>query len=190
MRRKTKASNGFSTILSSIVVALIMCLLVSFVYKRTDEFTTGFKSFYVEYGDNMFVNEENNMSMKVGETYKFKVRSTIDEISDGQRNYKVSVEANPNETYPFFPCNDDGTCDMKSLKDVNLNNYFTFTYGDDYFTISDTSNLYTYIETLYADYDFVDFKESYVYGETPYFRLVITSLKDVETINIDFNLTR
>lgn len=190
MRRK--ASNGFSTILSSIIVVLIMCLGLSFVYQRTNEFTSGFKSFYVEYGDTMFVSEENNeMTMKVGETYKFKVGSTIDEISNGERNYKVSVIANPNEDCPIYACSYSGSCDIKYLRDVNLNNYFSFTYGEDYFTINDTTGtLNDYLMSIYSDYDFIDYEQNYIYGEEPYFRLVITSLKDVETINIDFNLTR
>lgn len=187
MKRKTK--NSFSAFLSSILVIMCVCLLLGFVYKRTDEFTTGFKSFYVEYGDNMFVNEENTMKMQSGKTYKFKVRSSIDELTDGQRNYKVSIGANPKETYTFFACNGEN-CDVKTLKDVDLNSYFNFTYGDDYFTITDSNNLESYLQTLYSDYEYIDFKETFIYGEKHYFRLTITSLKDVETINIDFNLTR
>lgn len=187
MKRKTK--NSFSAILSTIVVFLTMCLGLSFIYTRTDDFTTGFKSFYVEYSDTKFISDENNtMTLEVGKTYRFKVNSTLDNLTDNERNYKVSVIANPSETYTFFPCYDDGTCDIKSLSDIDLNLNFTFTYGDDYFTITESNDFYSYIESLYGEYDYVDFKENYIYGEKHYFRLVITSLKDAETINIDFNL--
>ena len=186
MKRKTKS--GFSATISSVIMVLIMCLGLGFLYQRTNEFTTGFKSFYVEYGNTMFVSENNNMSIQTGKIYKFKVHSTIDDISNTERNYKVKVVVNPDVAYKLVMCKSNGVCDTKSLDNVDFNLYFNFTYGNDYFTLTDNGNIYEYILSNYSDYSYIDLNQSSIDEESKYFRLVITSLKDAETININFNL--
>ena len=131
------------------------------------------------------------MTFKVGETYKFKVHSSIDEVFGNDRNYKVSVIANPNNDLTLYAVDNDYNYIEKKLSEVDLNLYFTFNFESDYFTISDTNGtLEKYLMNFYSDYRFIDFEYSQVYSNEPNFRLIITSLKDVETINIDFNLTR
>lgn len=190
MARRTKISGGFSTILSTLIMSLIMCMLVSFVYKRTDEFTGGFKSFYIEYGNTKINNDFNHLTFESGKVYNFEIESTIDDLKDNDRNYKVSVIANPDVEYTIHLYK-DGVYYYKSLSEVDLNLYFSFTYGKDNFSISDSrGTLENFINSQFKDYDFVDFEMMPIYSKKAYFRLVVSSLKDVETINIDFNLTR
>ena len=187
MKRKTKS--GFSAFISSVIMILIMFLTLSFVYQRTNEFTTGFRSFYVKYGNTLFVSESNNyMTMETGKTYKFKVKSTIDTLADNVRNYNVNVIVNPDVDYKLVLCKSDGTCNRESLNSVNFNLYFIFTYGDDYFTITDSGYMYNYILSNFDEYSYIDLNQSSIDENSKYLRLVITSLKDADTINIDFNL--
>lgn len=188
MKRKT--GNSFSTFFSTIIMGLIICLLVGFVYKRTDEFTTGFKSFYIEYGNTQINDDFSYLTFKVGETYKFKVNSTIDNLTGNDRDYMVSVIPNPNQAFEFTAVDKStGESLTKSLSDIDLNLYFEFSFNDDGFTIADNrGNLDGFIESYLSNYE-IDFKEKSPYSKNPYYRIVVESLKDVETINIDFNLT-
>ena len=180
-----KADNKFSTTISSLAIMLLVVLVIGFLFFRTDNFTTGLKTFYVKNGGNTFIGDYSNFSIIKGKEYKFEIISNMDNLTDSEKEYTVSIVPNTNVSN-FKYLVDDTEYSYHEV--LSLTKGFQITAYNNYFI-------------LIANNDMINILQEYHYNQTisncptaidtniPYFRLVVTSTSDeVVEININFNI--
>ena len=180
-----KADNKFSTTISSLAIMLLVVLVIGFLFFRTDNFTTGLKTFYVKNGGNTFIGDYANFSIVKGKEYKFEIVSNLDDITNSEKEYTVSIVPNTNVS------------DFKFLVDDSEHSFHEITSLTKSFQITAYSDYFI----LIANKDMQDILQEFYYNQTisncptaidtniPYFRLVVTSTSDeVVEININFNI--
>lgn len=181
---KRKSTNDFSTILSSFIILLLVVGVVGFLFIFTENFTTPLKNFYVTCGNDDFISDRENFDIVVGKEYKFEITTNIN-VSGTDTKYIVSVV--PNETSTTtFSYNVDGTeynfADLESLiKGFSVSAY------DDYFILTANMDLPDILQLYYPSATLENVPIA-IDSDIPYFRLVVSSADNSETININFNL--
>ena len=178
-----RKSTNISTILSSFVILLVVVMAVGFLFVKTENFTTSLKTFSVRCGHDDFYSDRENFDIVLGQEYKFYVNTNIDVGTENK--YIVSVVPN-SITTTAFSYNVDGEvhnfADLKSLAKG-----FSIVGCDDYFIISANMELIDILQ-LYHPETTISNVPTAVNSDLPYFRLVIQSADQTETININFNL--
>ena len=180
-----KADNKFSTTISSLAIMLLVVLVIGFLFFRTDNFTTGLKTFYVKNGGNTFVGDYANFTIVKGKEYKFSIVTNVFNLTDEEKHYTVSIVPNTNVS------------DFKYLVDNTEHSFHEMTSLTKGFQITVCDRYFI----LVANNDMVDILQEFYYNQTisncpttldtniPYFRLVVTSTTDeVVEININFNI--
>lgn len=181
---KKESSNSFSAVLSSIIILLLVVGVLSFLFIRTENFTTPLKDFYVRVGNDDIIADRKNFDIIVGKEYKFEIKTTIN-VSGSDIKYYVSVLPNETSTTTFSYSVGEET---KAYVDIeNLTKGFSISAYDDYFVFIANFDLQDILSLYYPNQTLANIPTAIDTG-LPYFRLVVQSSDKAETININFNL--
>lgn len=181
---KKRKSTNFSAILSSLFILLLVVGVVGFLFIYTENFTTPLKNFSVRCGNDDFIGDRENFNIVLGKEYKFEIKTNIN-LSGTEKKYIVSVV--PNETSTTaFAFNVDGTA--KNYGEIeSLGKGFSLVAYDDYFLFTAYKDL-PEILNMYYPTSTLENVPSALNSDLSYFRLVVQSADNSETININFNI--
>lgn len=182
--RKSTKSN-FASILSSLVILMLVALVVGFLFVRTDGLTTGYKQFYVQCGNDTFMQDRENFSIVLGREYKFDIHNESDSITRQESSYQVKVVPNAISSTTFSFSVDGTTYNYGDL--TSLSSQFVINAYDDYFTFKAIDDLTEIMQDKYNTENVVGCPTALNSG-LPYFRIVITNVDNSENININFNI--
>lgn len=182
MRKSTK--NGFTTMLSSLVIIMLVVIVVGFIFFRTDGLTTGYKEFYVKCGNDEIMADRSNFDIVLHKEYRFDIINEKDTILNSESSYSVKVVPNISSATTFnFKV--DGV--EHSYGDIlSLTSGFVINAYDDYFTFCADYDLCSILQDFYHTDNVTDCPTS-LDTDLPYFRLVISN-RDNIVINVNFNL--
>ena len=179
-----KALSVAVRVLSVVCALALLGGVISFVYKYTDGFNDGFKTFYIEYNGKQILTETSALTFDAGAIHKFTVKYTFDG-SDRPRGYSVKIAANPNTEFEYTVNGDvylfsalDGLTDVFGMEKQAT--AFTLYFGSE-------DNIHNVLRKVYGT-DNVTVPDSAVQSEYPY-RLVVSSYNDKVTYNIDFGIS-
>lgn len=176
--------NNFSTIITSVVILLLSLLFVGYLFVYSDNFTTPLKNFYVSVGNDDFISDRANYTIIKGEEIKFNITTNIN-ISGKDTKYIVSVVPNVTEdTYFKFLV---GSEEVEFGSIESLSKGFDISCYEDYFILKANLDLPEILSLYYQDEIIADVPTT-IDTNKPYFKLVISSVDNTETININFNI--
>lgn len=179
-----RKQNNISTTISSIVILLLVTMVIGFLFVYTDNFTTSLKSFYVTCGNDDFYSDRDNFTIVVGEDYKFDITTNIN-LTGMDSKYHVSVVPNNINKTTFSYSVDDNNYNYTDIE--SLMKGFSISTYEDYFILVATLDLPDIIKLYYPNQNIANVPTTLDTG-IPYFRLVVESADNTETININFNL--
>lgn len=184
MSKQRKSTNNISSILSSIVLVLLVVFVVGFLFVYTDNLKTPLKNFYVTCGHDKIISDRENFDIIMNKEYKFEITTNID--IDGTNNkYIVSVVPNETNKTAFAYEIDGAQCNYAELE--NLTKGFSIVANENYFSFKATKDLLEILQ-LYHPAKTISNVPTALDSDLPYFRLVVQSADQTETININFNI--
>lgn len=83
------------------IVALLLAAVVGIVYKFTNGFNEGFKTFYVEYDGKQILTEDSKLTLESDNTYTFNVKYTFDNEKSEPKDYKVKIIPNVERDFDY-----------------------------------------------------------------------------------------
>ncbi len=181
---KRKSNNSFATLLSGLIIFLIVVLVVGFIYIRTDGLTSPLKNFYVSYGNDDIMSDRANFDVVIEKEYKFDITTNIN-ITGKESKYKIAIVPNDIEKTNFTFSADETQVEYKTME--SLAKGFSISAHEDYFTFMANLDLPEIIGLYYSDMTITGCPTA-IDSDIPYFRLVISSVDNSETININFSL--
>ena len=179
---KRKSTNNFSTILSSFIILLLVVLVVGFLFVFTDNFTTDVKTFYIKCNNTTFIGDCENFNIVKDKEYKFDVINTFG--VDNQLEISVVPNTSIEESSFGFYANN---IYHQYCYEESFTSAFEIKAYNNYFTFKATKDLSDILATNYPTQTITDCPIALDSG-IPYFRLVIVSTDQIQTININFNL--
>ena len=184
MRKRKLKNNNSSTTLSSFVILLLVAGVVGFLFIFTENHTTPLKSFYVTCKYEDIIDDKENFDIVLGKEYKFKIATNIS-VKDNNNKCSVAIVPNNVDEINFTFISDDTEIEYVTME--SLTKGFVLLANEDYFILKATMDL-TEIMKLYYPNTTIFGCPTAIDSGIPYFRLVITSADQSETININFNL--
>ena len=170
-------------ILSFIIIIAILGVGVWFLLKHTDNFSSDFTTFYVEY-ENHHLAAESDTVYLINSTHRFDIVYTFDFLDKEQKGYSVKVIPNANAEdldyvidgrYYLFK----GLSDITAAFDIELNEtYFTL-------KIPKKFSVKTVLDRIYPDKT-VEIDETYIVSDAPYYTLIITSNDGTKQYIVNF----
>lgn len=88
-------------IIGIILVLLLVAGLVAVLYKFTNGFNEGFKTFYVEHDGEQILSENSEMTFTKGKTHRFDVKYTFDTQQSETRDYSVEIVPNAEQDFEY-----------------------------------------------------------------------------------------
>lgn len=181
---KRKSTNSFSTILSSFIILLLVVGVVGFLFIFTENYTTPLKSFHITCENEDFIGDIENFDIVVGKEYKFEITTNIN-VEGNDNKCSVAIVPNDVEETNFTFTSNDTEIEFATIE--SLTKGFVLSAHDDYFTLTAKMDL-TEIMGLYYPNTTISSCPTAIDSGIPYFRLVVTSVDQSKTININFNL--
>lgn len=184
-----KGSNGglVSKITYAIIivfVALLLLAVVGFFARFTNNFTTGFATFYIEYDGKTITADKGGYAFDLGEEYRIDVGYSLDFVNEEKLTYNVKVVPNITEETDFVI--ETGNDRYKFSDMGDLTEFFKIDCYDGYFTITAEKPLNGIIKAVYGD---TAVGTPVVDGSIDYLTLVVSSEDGGKVINLGFNAT-
>lgn len=180
MRRAIRLIVG--TALLAVLVAAVVV-----IYRYTNGFNEDFKTFYLEYGGERIVTEENTATFWLGEENEYSVHYTFDTKKSKVKGYNVRIMPNDKASFEYYV--DGKKTAWKNGKD--LTKLFTVEKEERSFTVTaaEGTTFETTLQALYAGKE-LDISGAAEYGkENPYlYDLVVSSYNDAVVYHIRFAL--
>lgn len=177
-------------ILFRIFLILIVVLLgigTFFILKHTDNCSSEFTTFYVEY-DSAHLPKTSDAIYEKGSVQRFDIKYTFDFLDKEQKGYSVkivpngkaeNVEYRIDNKYYLFGALDD----LTAAFDIELNeNYFTLSIPQD-FTVKKV------LEKLYKDKT-IEIDGDYDETEGKFYTLIITSYDGAISYSVNFGISK
>lgn len=183
MSRKGGGSK-FGYVLIVVGVVLLLVIVVGFIARFTNNFTSGFATFYVEHNGKTITADRGGYGFDQGVEYRFNVGYSLDVFNKEKLNYNVKVAPNITSETEFVFENDDYRYKFSDKDDLTAQ--FKITKYDDYFTLTADKLLNEVINSAY-DGNFTGIPA--VDGKLDYFKLVISSEDGSKSISITFNVS-
>ena len=172
-----RQKSGLTTILSIFAVLLVVVGVAGLISNFTGNQTTSQNRFYVKYDNEEITSDIENFEMVVGRDYKFEIGSNV--------NVYV-IPNNTPETAFTYSVNDTNYnyTDME-----NISKGFSITASDNYFVFKATKDLQDILRMFYSSpLQVINNVPTAINSGLPYFKLVIQSADELQTININFSL--
>lgn len=184
-----KKKNTGKSILSVVVWLLLVALLlgvVGFFARFTNNFTSGFSTFYVEFGDKQITNDKDSYVFEKDSEYRFDVGYSLAFLNkDGKNGFSVQVLPNITDETNFEFTADDERYLYSDIKDLTA--CFNVRCYDSYFTLTADKDLPAIIQSLHQDKALSTIPTT-IDGGKDYFLLVISNEDNSTSIRISFNL--
>lgn len=171
-------------ILIVVGVILLLVLVVGFIAKFTNNFTSDFATFYIEHDGKTITSNRGGYGFDKGVEYRFNVGYSLDAFNKEKLNYNVKVAPNITSETDFVFENDDYRYKFSDKDDLTA--LFKITKYDDYFSLTADKLLNEVINSAY-DGNFTGIPT--VDGKLDYFKLIISSEDGSRSINITFNVS-
>ena len=168
-------------IIVSLLIAAVLVVGILFVQKYTNGFTSGFKTFYVQYGGKDILTNNQTVTMFYNVKSRIDVRYTLDKDMTG---YSVKVVPNVDEDFTFKK---DGR-GMKWSEITDLTNIVDVTKGEDYFYVTIPSDLAGLLQTLYPSAT-LEYVPVAVDSEKAYLTLIVYSANGEQSVEMDVRLS-
>lgn len=179
---KKKNTTGFSAILSSVIILILVVGVVGLIFIFTDNFTTDVKMFYIKCNNTTFFGDYENFDIVKNKEYKFDVVNTFG--IDNQ--LEISVVPNTSITESNFSFYANNIYHQYCYEE-SFTSAFEIKAYNNYFTFKVTKDLSDILATNYPTRTITGCPIALDSG-IPYFRLVIISSDQTQKININFNL--
>lgn len=156
-----------------------------FLLIHTDNFSSDFSTFYVEY-NRAHLPQTSDVIYEKGSVQRFDVKYTFDFINKEQKGYSVKVVPNANAETAEYVIDGkyyafSGLKDITSAFDIELNDsYFTLSIPKD-FTIKTVLGKIYPDKTVEVDGDYTD-------SEEKFYTLIITSYDGAISYSVNFGI--
>ena len=167
-------------IIVSILIAAVLLVGVLFVQKYTNGFTSGFKTFYVQYAGKDILTNNQTVNMFCNVKSRFDVRYTLDKDMTG---YSVKVVPNVDEDFTFKK--DGRGTKWSATKD--LTKTVDVTKGEDYFYVTIAKDLAGLLQALYPESTLGDVPVA-VDSEKAYLTIIVYSANGEQFVEMDVKL--
>lgn len=88
-------------IIGIVLALLLVAGLVAVLYRFTNGFNEGFKTFYVEHDGERILSSESKMILETDTTYRFDVKYTFDTPQSDTKDYSVKIMPNAERDFDF-----------------------------------------------------------------------------------------
>lgn len=171
--------------LTFIIIIAILGVGVYFVLKHTDNLSSEFKTFYVEY-DNHHLAAESDDFYCWGGTYRFDIVYPFDFLIEEQKGYTVNIVPNSKADKAEYVIDDrnylfSGLSDITAAFKIDLNDSF-FTL-----TVPRGFNIKTVLETIYPDKT-ITIDEAFLNSDAAFYTLIITSYDGTQQCRVNFGI--
>lgn len=171
--------------ITAVAVLALVAGVIAVIYKYTNGFNEGFKTFYVEHNGEQILTADSNIEFEPNVEYRFDVKYTFEKSDAKPLDYNVKIL--PNATYDFDFTADDKR--YKYSKAKELTQAFTVDKQDTYFTVSFTreQTLTKVLSAVYGTDKVIVPSDLDNKCPKPYI-LVISSYNDSVKYNMRFNI--
>lgn len=167
-------------VVSAILILLLLAGIIAIVFRFTNGFTDGFKTFYAEYQGKVLATTDKVELLK-GKTAEFAVKYTFDSEKDEAREYSVEIISNSGKDTAF-----DYTVDGTRLsysQGLNFSTAFDLKKGERGFSITAPQTMKTLLEKVYAGKKVSLDKEPDM-GKDAYFKILVAPYNEKGTITL------
>lgn len=182
--KKSGTGSKITYVILVTLIVLLLLVVVGFFAKFTNNFTSGFATFYVEHNDKTIISDKGGFAFDLNTEYSFNVGYSLDFVNKEKLGYSVEITPNITEDTDFVIETDDSNYKFSDIGD--LTEYFTVTQYESYFTLRADKTLSEIIKAVYGDtatgVPFVD-------GSKDYLLLTVYSEDKSTAINLAFNAT-
>ena len=167
-------------IIVSLLIVAVLVFGILFVQKYTNGFTSGFKTFYVQYGDKDILTNSETIKLHFQTKTRIDVRYTLDKNMTG---YSVKVVPNVDEDFTFKK---DGRA-LKYSEITDLTKTVDVTKGERYFYVTVNTDLQGILQALYPDAELEDVPVA-LDNEKAYLTLIVYSANGEQYVEMDVKL--
>ena len=182
MARNSKASNFITFVL----IAALGLGAFSFLSQFTNNFTSDFKTFYVQKDGVLYTDNTDDFEILFREETKFTVGYSLDFANKKQLGYHVKVVPNVSEATKFtFQA---GENEYSYEKAPDLTSAFAIEKHDNYFTLKAEKEMDEMLSSVYLNEEVTNVPQV-INSDIDYFTLVIMSEDKSTEIRFDFHLS-